>query len=186
MFTVFWLYEKIRLLDRDNGDLLNECVADEEPKPEELSEAKYAAVECFESGHRCSDLVVLAARRTVGGLLEPYQMSLSGAMPEEVRALVNRPSLAREMARSTLLFGGSSDRYGHAQMVLVAVKVVWTEQMAMMYATTVVVEVEVVESEVKVVDVRMEVTEHVLSIDFAEAKTPSSVIVKLAESKDSI
>lgn len=73
-----------------------------------------------------------------------------------------------------------------AQMVLVAVKVVWTEQMAMMYATTVVVEVEVVESEVKVVDVRMEVTEHVLSIDFAEAKTPSSVIVKLAESKDSI
>ena len=71
-------------------------------------------------------------------------------------------------------------------MVLVAVKVVWTEQMAMMYATTVVVEVEVVESEVKVVDVRMEVTEHVLSIDFAEAKAPSSVIVKLAESKDSI
>eukprot|EP00731_Ephydatia_muelleri_P001539 Em0001g1539a len=141
MFTVFWLYEKIRLLDRDNGDLLNECVADEEPKPEELSEAKYAAVECFESGHRCSDLVVLAARRTW---------------------------------------------HTSAQMVLVAVKVVWTEQMAMMYATTVVVEVEVVESEVKVVDVRMEVTEHVLSIDFAEAKTPSSVIVKLAESKDSI
>ena len=68
-------------------------------------------------------------------------------------------------------------------MVLVAVKVVWTEQMAMMYATTVVVEVEVVESEVKVVDVRMEVTEHVLSIDFAETKAPSSVIVKLVRAR---
>lgn len=64
--------------------------------------------------------------------------------------------------------------------VSVAVKVVWTGQMAVMYATTVAVEVGVVEPAVKVVDVGMEVTEQVLSIDFAETKAPGSVIVKLA------